>query len=74
MGPALPAGDGRAIHGLTVSAGGMEFARVSDGLAAPAQGTPMFVFYSNRLGCAGSILLSLVGTALLVLVIWLLNR
>jgi hypothetical protein len=34
----------------------------------------MFVFYSNRLGCAGSILLSLVGTAVLVLVIWLLNR
>ena len=34
----------------------------------------MFVFYSNRLGCAGSILLSLVGTVLLVLVIWLLNR
>ena len=34
----------------------------------------MFVFYSNRLGCAGSILLSLVGTALLILVIWLLNR
>jgi hypothetical protein len=34
----------------------------------------MFVFYSNRLGCAGSILLSLVGTALLVLVIWLINR
>jgi hypothetical protein len=34
----------------------------------------MFVFYSNRLGCAGSILLSLVASAVLVLVIWLLNR
>ena len=34
----------------------------------------MFVFYSNRLGCAGSILLSLVATAILVVVIWLLNR
>jgi hypothetical protein len=33
----------------------------------------MFAFYSNRLGCAGSILVSLVGTALLVAVIWVLN-
>jgi hypothetical protein len=54
--------------------GGTGFARITGGLATPAQGTPMFVFYSNRLGCAGSILLSLVGTAVLVLVIWLLNR
>ena len=34
----------------------------------------MFVFYSNRLGCAGSALLTLVGSALLIAVIWLLNR
>jgi hypothetical protein len=34
----------------------------------------MFVYYSNRLGCAGSILLSLVASGVLVLVIWLLNR
>lgn len=29
----------------------------------------MFVFFSNRLGCAGSILLSLVVTAVLLLVL-----
>lgn len=34
----------------------------------------MFVFYSNRLGCLGSIVVSLVGTAVLVLVVWLLSR
>jgi hypothetical protein len=27
----------------------------------------MFVFFSNRLGCAGSIVVSLVGTVLLIL-------
>jgi hypothetical protein len=27
----------------------------------------MFIFFSNRLGCAGSLLLSVVGTVLLVL-------
>jgi hypothetical protein len=27
----------------------------------------VFVFFSNKLGCAGSILVSLVGTALLVM-------
>ena len=34
----------------------------------------MFVFYTNRLGCLGSILVSLVGTILLVGVLWLLSR
>jgi hypothetical protein len=34
----------------------------------------MFVVYSNRLGCAGSIAVSLIGTAVLVLVVWLLCR
>lgn len=29
----------------------------------------MFAFYSNRLGCAGSILISILGTILLVLLI-----
>jgi len=29
----------------------------------------MFFFFSNRLGCAGSILISLVGTLLLILLI-----
>jgi hypothetical protein len=29
----------------------------------------VFVFFSNRLGCAGSIVLSLVGTILLILLI-----
>ena len=30
----------------------------------------MFLFFSNRLGCAGSLLLSLALTALLVLLFW----
>ena len=30
----------------------------------------MFAFYSNRLGCVGSIAVSLVGTALLALAVW----
>jgi hypothetical protein len=34
----------------------------------------MFVFFSNRLGCWGSVLLSLVGTAVLLGVLWLINR
>jgi hypothetical protein len=29
----------------------------------------MFVFFSNRLGCAGSIAVSIVGTVLLILLI-----
>lgn len=33
----------------------------------------MFAFYSNRLGCAGSVLVSLIGTAILAAVIWALN-
>ena len=30
----------------------------------------MFFFFSNRLGCGGSLLLSLAVTALLVLLLW----
>lgn len=30
----------------------------------------MFAFYSNRLGCVGSIAASLIGTALLALSVW----
>jgi hypothetical protein len=30
----------------------------------------MFFFFSNRLGCAGSLLLSAVVTALLLLIFW----
>ncbi len=33
----------------------------------------MFAFFSNRLGCVGSLLVSLVGTAVLVGVLILLN-
>jgi len=29
----------------------------------------MFVFFSNRIGCAGSLLISLVGTVLLILLV-----
>jgi hypothetical protein len=29
----------------------------------------MFIFFSNRLGCAGSLLLSVIGTMLLVLLL-----
>ena len=32
----------------------------------------MFVFFSNRLGCAGSVLVSLVVTALLLIILRLL--
>jgi hypothetical protein len=32
----------------------------------------MFIFFSNKLGCLGSILVSLLGTALVVGLIWLL--
>ncbi len=34
----------------------------------------MFVFFSNRLGCAGSVAVSVIGTAVLALVIWLFAR
>ncbi|WP_341925341.1 hypothetical protein [Nocardioides psychrotolerans] len=34
----------------------------------------MFFFFSNRLGCAGSLLVSLALSALLVLVLLLVNR
>ena len=34
----------------------------------------MFFFFSNRLGCAGSLLVSLAMSAVLVLVLLLLNR
>lgn len=30
----------------------------------------MFFFFSNRLGCAGSLMISAVVTALLVLLLW----
>ena len=33
------------------------------------EGAPMFVFFSNRLGCAGSVLVSLVATILLFLIL-----
>ena len=33
----------------------------------------MFAFYSNRLGCVGSILVSVIGTVALVGIIWLLS-
>jgi hypothetical protein len=29
----------------------------------------MFIFFSNRLGCAGSLLLSVIGTVLLILLL-----
>ena len=32
----------------------------------------MFIFFSNKLGCLGSILVSLIGTAIVVGLIWLL--
>jgi hypothetical protein len=30
----------------------------------------MFVFYSNRTGCLGSLLVSLIGTAVAALLLW----
>lgn len=33
----------------------------------------MFVFFSNRLGCAGSIVVSLVGTLLLLVLLGVVN-
>jgi len=33
----------------------------------------MFVFFSNRLGCAGSILVSLLGTLLVLLLLGVVN-
>jgi len=35
-----------------------------------AAGAVMFVFFSNRLGCLGSIVVSAIGT---LLILWLLN-
>lgn|GEM_PF-3246849 len=37
------------------------------------QGCPMFVFYNNRIGCLGSILISIALTFLLILVFRLLS-
>jgi hypothetical protein len=34
----------------------------------------MFAFYSNRLGCVGSVLVSVAGTIALGVVVWLLSR
>ncbi len=31
----------------------------------PAQGTSMFAFYSNKAGCLGSIVISIIGTLVL---------
>ena len=42
------------------------------GFAQAAGGAAMFIFFSNRLGCLGSILVSLLGTALVLGLIWLL--
>ena len=36
-------------------------------------GRAMFAFYSNRLGCVGSILVSVIGTIILAGAIWLLS-
>ena len=33
----------------------------------------MFAFYSNRLGCLGSIVLSLIGSLIVLAVLWALN-
>jgi hypothetical protein len=33
----------------------------------------MFVIYSNRIGCAGSILISLVLSAILAAIVWLVS-
>jgi hypothetical protein len=37
--------------------------------SSPRPGEPMFFFFSNRLGCLGSLGVSLIGTALLVLLL-----
>ena len=37
---------------------------------SPAIGLVMFLFFSNRLGCAGSLVLSLAVTVVLVLLLW----
>ena len=34
----------------------------------------MFAFYSNRLGCAGSIAISLIGTVILAVIVWMLSQ
>jgi hypothetical protein len=34
----------------------------------PTESLPMFVFFSNRLGCTGSLVVTLVGTAVLLLI------
>jgi hypothetical protein len=33
----------------------------------------MFAFYSNRLGCLGSLILSLVGSVIVFVILWLIN-
>jgi hypothetical protein len=43
-------------------------------MRAASGSTAMFAFYSNRVGCLGSILISIVGTILLLLLMWILNR
>ena len=44
------------------------------GRPRPPRGRPMFAFFSDRLGCLGSVVVSLVGTAALLSVMWLLSR
>jgi hypothetical protein len=44
------------------------------GGGAGTEVTVVIAVYSNRLGCVGSILVSLVGTAVLALAVWLLGR
>jgi hypothetical protein len=33
----------------------------------------MFAFYSNRLGCLGSLILSLVGSVIVFVILWLIT-
>lgn len=39
-----------------------------------AEDRAMFVIYSNRLGCAGSILITLIGSVIVIGIIWLFSR
>jgi len=42
------------------------------GFAQAAGSAAVFIFFSNKLGCLGSILVSLLGTAVVLGLIWLL--
>ena len=52
----------------------VDVAADGSGGTAMARHSTMFAFYSNRLGCAGSILVSLVGTLAIGAVVYLLAR